>query len=50
MFARPERLSSRFETDETTRGDSGFSTSTYQTIFDRLDREGEDVSPPSALR
>jgi len=42
FYYGPERLSSRFETDETTRGDSGFATSTYQTIFDRLDREGED--------
>lgn len=42
----PERLSSRFEIDETTRNESGFSDSTYQTIFDRLEREGEDVRTP----
>jgi hypothetical protein len=47
---RPERLSSRFESDETTREASGFSKSTYQTIFDRLEREGEDVSVPLKQR
>lgn len=45
-WIRPERLSSRFEVDEATREKSGFSNSTYQTIFDRLEREGEDVSTP----
>jgi len=42
FYYGPERLSSRFEIDETTRNESGFSDSTYQTIFDRLEREGED--------
>ncbi|EXJ92691.1 hypothetical protein A1O3_01243 [Capronia epimyces CBS 606.96] len=39
FYYGPERLSARFEADEDTRKASGFSESTYKTIFDRLDRE-----------
>jgi hypothetical protein len=44
MPVRPERMGSRYENDEVTRKASGYSDSTYETIFERLDREGEDVS------
>lgn len=47
----PERVSSRYEKDEETRQATGFTNSTYKSIFDRFDREGADVrpvaSPPS---
>lgn len=36
-------MSSRFEDDEETRKETGFSGSTYKTIFDRIEREGQDV-------
>lgn len=39
----PERLSERFENDEKSRIDSGFSKSTYKTIFDRIQRENSEV-------
>ena len=40
----PERVSTRYENDEEARKASGFTNSTYKTIFDRFDREGADVS------
>jgi hypothetical protein len=45
FYFGPERMSSRFEEDVETRESSGFSASTYKTIFDRLEREGEEVWP-----
>ena len=44
-----ERLSSRFEDDEKTRSESGFSNSTFQTILDRFETDGAEVRfiPPS---
>ncbi|KPI42757.1 uncharacterized protein AB675_1995 [Cyphellophora attinorum] len=42
FYYGPERLSSRFENDEETRKGTGFANSTYKTIFDRLEREGQD--------
>lgn len=36
-------MSSRFENDEQTRNSSGFSASTYGTIFGRFKREEEEV-------
>lgn len=43
FYYGPERLSSRFENDEIGRIESGFSKSTFQTVLDRIGREGEEV-------
>lgn len=43
FYYGPERLSPRFEEDEQARIKSGFSNSTFQTIFDRFEREGSEV-------
>ena len=43
FYFGPERLSVRFEANEDKRLASGFSTSTYKTIIDRLEREGDEV-------
>ncbi|MCJ1397316.1 hypothetical protein MMC11_000508 [Xylographa trunciseda] len=42
FYYGPERLSERFEDDEEGRTKGGFSDSTYQTILDRLDRDGAE--------
>ncbi|KAL9100832.1 MAG: hypothetical protein Q9163_003843 [Psora crenata] len=42
FYYGPERLSSRFENDEERRNASGFSNSSYKTVFDRIDREGAE--------
>jgi hypothetical protein len=49
FYYGPERLSTRFQNDEESRIKTGFSNSTYQTIFDRIDREGNEVRifPPN---
>ena len=38
-----ERLSSRYENDEKTRVNSGFSDSTFQSILDRIEMEDAEV-------
>jgi hypothetical protein len=50
FYYGPERLSTRFANDEQARVKTGFHNSTYQTIFDRIDREGNEVRffPPRA--
>ena len=50
FYYGPERLSLRYEEDEKARMESGFGDSTFQTIFDRFDREGSEVRlfPPAA--
>ena len=46
----PERLAERYENDENSRLESGYSDSTYRTIFDRIARENSEVGPlPSAI-
>lgn len=45
FYYGPERLSPRYEDDEQARFESGFSLSTYKTIFDRLEREASEVWP-----
>ena len=45
FYYGPERLSSRFNGEPQARIDSGFAESTYQTIFDRLERDGSQVRP-----
>ncbi|KAL2431943.1 hypothetical protein ABEF95_003927 [Exophiala dermatitidis] len=42
FYYGPERMSSRFENDEEARKASGFSDSTYKTIFDQIDRQGSE--------
>ena len=51
FYFGPERLSERYEKDEKGRIESGFSESTFKTIFDRIERENAEVglSCPSAL-
>lgn len=43
FYFGPERLSSRYEHDEKARLASGFSTSTYKTVFDRIESEAAKV-------
>ena len=43
FYYGPERLSARYEENEQERIDSGFQNSTYQTVLDRLEREGAEV-------
>lgn len=43
FYYGPERLSSRYEGNEQERMDSGFHNTTYQTVLDRLEREGAEV-------
>jgi len=51
FYFGPERLSERYEKDEKGRIESGFSESTFKTIFERIERENAQVglSCPSAL-
>lgn len=46
FYYGPERMSPRFEDDKKTRIESGYSDSTYASIFERIAREQEDVIPP----
>lgn len=39
----PERLCDRFEQDEKSRSDSGYSEATYMTIFDAIEKENTQV-------
>lgn len=43
FYFGPERLSARYEHDKEARVASGFSTSTYKTIFDRIESEATAV-------
>lgn len=43
FYFGPERLSRRYEDDEEARLASGFSTSTFKTIFDRIESEATEV-------
>jgi hypothetical protein len=49
FYYGPERLSSRFDDDEDRRIKTGFANSTYQTIFDHLDKQGSEVRLPSPI-
>ncbi|KAF2492291.1 hypothetical protein BU16DRAFT_515107 [Lophium mytilinum] len=42
FYFGPERLSERYEKDEKERVASGFSESTFKTIFDRIERENTE--------
>jgi hypothetical protein len=43
----PERLNPRYEKDVKARKETGFSESTFKTIFDRIEQENTEVrSPP----
>jgi hypothetical protein len=39
----PERLAERYEGDEQARKESGYSQSTYRTIFDRIAKDNSEV-------
>lgn len=43
FYFGPERLSSRYKNDEEAREQSGFTHSTFKTIFERVEREGKEV-------
>jgi len=43
FYFGPERLSPRYEDDDKAREESGFSSSTYKTIFERIEQEGKEV-------
>lgn len=43
FYYGPERLGSRYEDDEEARVASGFSQSTFKTVFDRIERESTEV-------
>lgn len=43
FYYGPERLSSRYEEDSQGREGSGFSNSTYKTIFEKVEKEAEKV-------
>ena len=43
FYFGPERMSRRFEEDETTRRESGFADSTFKTILDRIEDEAAEV-------
>lgn len=43
FYYGPERLSHRYEEDEEARLASGFSQTTYKTVFDRIERESTEV-------
>ena len=43
FYFGPERMSTRYENDEQARNESGFANSTFQTIFERIEREGTEV-------
>lgn len=43
FYYGPERLSSRYEEDVQGRQASGFSDSTYKSIFEKLEKEAEKV-------
>ncbi|KAL8963881.1 MAG: hypothetical protein Q9183_004878 [Haloplaca sp. 2 TL-2023] len=50
FYYGPERLSTRYENDMQAREEIGFSQSTYQTIFDRFEREASEVRSIPPLR
>lgn len=45
FYFGPERLSTRYEGDEKAREESGFANSTFKTIFERIEKEHEEVRP-----
>jgi hypothetical protein len=49
FYFGPERLSSRYENDEAARTASGFDQSTFQIIFERIEREGKEEVRPILL-
>ncbi|TVY90606.1 hypothetical protein LAWI1_G003915 [Lachnellula willkommii] len=43
FYFGPERLSPRYEDDDKAREESGFESSTFKTIFERIEKEGKEV-------
>ncbi|TVY19382.1 hypothetical protein LARI1_G002319 [Lachnellula arida] len=42
FYFGPERLSPRYEDDDKAREESGFESSTFKTIFERIEKEGKE--------
>lgn len=49
FYFGPERLSDRYEHDVAEREASGFANSTFKTIFERIERESQEVRTPYTL-
>lgn len=47
FYFGPERLSSRYENDEEARKGTGFEKSTFKTVLEKIEREGEEVRSKS---
>jgi hypothetical protein len=43
FYYGPERLSERYENDESAREKSGFSKTTYRDVLERLEKDGSEV-------
>ena len=43
FYFGPERLSQRYENDIKAREESGFSNTTYQMVFDSIERRASEV-------
>lgn len=43
FYFGPERLSSRYEADVKARDDSGFSDSTFKSVFEDIEKKSEEV-------
>ncbi|RMY93096.1 hypothetical protein D0862_09309 [Hortaea werneckii] len=43
FYYGPERMGTRFESDEKAREQSGFAQSTFKTILERIEREAAEV-------
>jgi hypothetical protein len=43
FYFGPERLSARYESDENARESSGFAESTFKSIFERIERQSQEV-------
>lgn len=45
FYFGPERLSSRYEDDVKARDESGFSDSTFKSVFDEIEKQTQQVRP-----
>lgn len=43
FYFGPERLSSRYEDDVKARDESGFSDSTFKSVFDAIEKQTQEV-------
>lgn len=49
FYYGPERLSERFEEDPEYREKTGHSQTTFKDIFDKIEQDGSQVSPPPTV-